>query len=144
MDIYWDRNEYAYIAKEKLSNGQTLFIMFQEMDDTKLDFLNYNVVLGVYSKRKHANENEVNARITGKAPWETVIKGVKMFDALEEYVIQECQRKHLGTAIYVHWLDNRRRDAYYSVLSKRGYSYGMAYGEKHLIKRVPAHTRTGE
>ncbi len=141
-EVYWDRDEYAYVLKEKLSNGQTIFLMFQELDDTDLDYVNYNVVIGVYSKRKHANMNEENKRITGKSPWETAIKAVKMFDKIEQTVIQENLDYGKGVAIFVHWVDNRRRDAYYSVLSKRGYKYGMAFGEKHLIKRVRPHTRT--
>ena len=63
MNIYWDSEQYAYAIKEKLSNGQTLFMMFQELEDTKLDYINYNVVVGVYNKRKHANRNEDEKRI---------------------------------------------------------------------------------
>ena len=140
MDILWDREEYAYIAKEKLSNGQTLFMMFQELEDTKLDYLNYNVVVGVYTKRKSAGYNEENALITGHSPWESAIKGIKMFDEMEKHVIQEAQEEGKGINIYVHWVNNRRRDAYYKVLSKRGYSYCMFEGIKHLVKRIPPPT----
>lgn len=141
MDICWDRDEYAYIAKKKLSNGQTLFMMFQEMEDTKLNYRNYNVVVGVYTKRKSAGYNEENALITGHSPWESAIKGIRMFDEMEKYVIQDIQDEGKGINIYVHWVSNRRRDAYYKVLSKRGYSYCMFEGIKHLVKRIPPPTR---
>ena len=141
MDICWDRDEYAYVAKEKLSNGQTLFMMFQEMEDTKLNYRNYNVVVGVYTKRKSAGYNEENALITGHSPWESAIKGIRMFDEMEKYVIQDIQDEGKGINIYVHWVSNRRRDAYYKVLSKRGYSYCMFEGIKHLVKRIPPPTR---
>ena len=141
MDIQWNKEEYAYIAKEKLSNGQTLFMMFQEMEDTKLNYRNYNVVVGVYTKRKSAGYNEENALITGHSPWESAIKGIRMFDEMEKYVIQDIQDEGKGINIYVHWVSNRRRDAYYKVLSKRGYSYCMFEGIKHLVKRIPPPTR---
>ena len=39
--------------------------------------------------------------------------------------------------IYCHWVDNRRRDAYYRILSKYGYKYGNVPNEtcKVIMKK---------
>ena len=135
-EVYWDKDEYAYVIKEKLSNRQTVFIMFQELEESNSTIIYYNVALGIYNKRKHIDRNEDEKRITGTASWSNAIKIIKMFDKIEQYVVEENKYRGFGTIILVHWVDNRRRDAYYSVLKKRGYSYGMAFGKKHLIKKI--------
>lgn len=133
-------DQRCYEIKEKLLNGQTLFIQFQEMEDSK-DCRNYNICLGIYNKRKHAVRNEEEVRITGKSPFLNVYKAIKMFDEIEQYVLDECREREENVRFWVGWVDNRRRDAYYKVLSKRGYDYQTMWGKKQLIKRVDyAHT----
>lgn len=92
MSVHWIRGERAYEIKEKLSNGQTIFIQFQELEDSK-DCKNYNICLGIYNKRKHAVVNEDECRITGEAPFLNVYKAIKMFDEIESYVIEDNVRR---------------------------------------------------
>lgn len=137
--VRWLRDQEAYEIKEKLPNGQTIFIQFQELDESK-DCENYNICLGVYNKRKHAGVNEDNCRITGRSPFLNVYKAIKMFDEIESFVIEDGSRRGANVRFIVNWVDNRRRDAYYKVLSKRGYDFEMFDGKKQLTKRVDCTT----
>ena len=59
-----------------------------------------------------------------------------MFDALEATVVKNAVRYKRDIYIYAHWEDNRRRDAYYKVLSKKGYRYGRApWTTKVIMKK---------
>jgi len=139
MSVHWIRGERAYEIKEKLSNGQTIFIQFQELEDSK-DCKNYNICLGIYNKRKHAVVNEDECRITGEAPFLNVYKAIKMFDEIESYVIEDNVRRGDNVRLIACWVDNRRRDAYFKVLSKRGYDFEIFWGKKQLVKRVECTT----
>ena len=117
--------------QEKIGN-QTFFLKMELYDET-LDTLYYNIHMGVYSKRKHAVENELNARMTGLNPIQVVIFARKAFVALEEYLVDKCINSH-NVHISCNWVDNRRRDAYYKFLSKRGYEYGRMDNRKIIYK----------
>lgn len=67
MEAYYDRDE-GYIVKEKMSNGQTFYMAFQDIDETP-DTIYWNIWLSIYSKRKHMKANENEVRITGKILW---------------------------------------------------------------------------
>ena len=59
-----------------------------------------------------------------------------MFDALEATVVEDAIANKRDVVIFCHWEDNRRRDAYYKVLSKKGYRYGNApWGQKVIMKK---------
>ena len=136
MVVRYDYATRSYEVKEKLSNGQTLLMLFQEMDDIKKNNeIYYNVVLGVYNKRKHAISNELNARITGENPMETVFQAVKAFKMLEKRVWRDAALKNKNVSVIVSWIDNRRRDAYYSYLSRQNFYFSQYCGKKVLIKR---------
>lgn len=78
MNVKYDYKNRTYYIKEKIYN-QTMVMQFEECDRS-LDMIYYNVVLGVYNKRKHAQKNEDSAIVTGKYPFETVAKAVKAFN----------------------------------------------------------------
>ena len=66
----------------------------------------------------------------------TISTAMKAFNMLETDAIQH----HCGTeniVIYCTWLDNRRRDAYYHFLSRKGYKYGFTPDEhkKCIMKK---------
>ena len=43
------------------------------------------------------------------------------------------QDNETDVVIYAHWVDNRRRDAYYRILKKYGYKYGYVPVEKTKV-----------
>lgn len=130
-----NQRERDYRVREKLSTGQTLELMFKCLEEHK-GTLYYNISLSVYSKRKHADKNEDEKKITGKNPLETALVGRRAFREVEEYIISECMAKGFNVVFEVFWTDSRRRDAYYRVLSKYGYHYGMRGNVKCLEKVV--------
>lgn len=131
----FQQNGRDYRVKEKLSTGQTLDMFFECIDEYK-GTLYYNISLSVYSKRKHAYKNEDEKKITGKNPVETVLAARRIFYEIEGCIIDDCKAEGLDVVFEVFWTDNRRRDAYYKVLSRDGYRYGMRGDVKCLEKRV--------
>ena len=91
MNVKYDYKNRIYYIKEKIHN-QTMIMQFEECDRS-FDMVYYNVVLGVYNKRKHAQKNEDNAIVTGKYPFETVAKAMRAFNLLEQEVIKENESK---------------------------------------------------
>lgn len=132
MNVKYDYQNRTYYIKEKIHN-QTIIMQFEECDRS-LDMTYYNVVLGVYNKRKHAQKNEDNAIVTGKYPFETVAKAVRAFNLLEQEVIKENKFYNRKIMIMISWVDNRRIDIYYKYLSKRGYKYEVVDGQKFICK----------
>lgn len=132
MNAKYDYKNRTYYIKEKIHN-QTMIMQLEECDRS-LDMIYYNVVLGVYNKRKHAQKNEDNAIVTGKYPFETVAKAVRAFNLLEQEVIKENKFYNRKTMIMISWVDNRRRDIYYKYLSRRGYKYEVVDGQKFICK----------
>lgn len=132
MNVKYDYKNRTYYIKEKIHN-QTMIMQFEECDRS-FDMIYYNVVLGVYNKRKHAQKNEDNAIVTGKYPFETVAKAVRAFNLLEQEVIKENKFYNRKIMIMISWVDNRRRNIYYKYLSKRGYKYEVVDGHKFICK----------
>ena len=132
MNVKYDYKNRTYYIKEKIHN-QTMIMQFEECDRS-LDMIYYNVVLGVYNKRKHAQKNEDNSIVTGKYPFETVAKAVRAFNLLEQKAIKENKFYNRKIMIMISWVDNRRRDIYYKYLSKRGYKYEVADRQKFICK----------
>lgn len=132
MNVKYDYKNRTYYIKEKIHN-QTMIMQFEECDRS-LDMVYYNVVLGVYNKRKHAQKNENNAIVTGKYPFETVANAVRAFNLLEQEVIKENKFYDKKVMIMISWVDNRRGDIYYKYLSKRGYKYEVVDGQKFICK----------
>ena len=133
MEAYYDRDT-GYIVKEKMSNGQTFYMAFEDLEETE-DTIYWNICLSVYSKRKHIEINENEVRITGKNPMESVVMALKAFKILEETILKRYPFH--TNIIYCTWVDNRRRNAYYKFLSKKGYEYGRLEGKKVIMKVFP-------
>ena len=123
-----------YYIEERIDN-QSLLMAFQEVNDGDVDdTIYFNVYLVISSKRKHRIQNESNKIITGKNPIQDVIIARKGFDAIESDILKDWSKKK-DIVIYCHWIDNRRRDAYYKILSKKGYTYQNINGKKVIAKR---------
>lgn len=133
--VHWDNeNDTAYI-KEKLDNGQTITLMFQEIDWND-DTVYFNVCLSLYSKRTQMAENERTVKTTGKNTFlNTLIWTKKAFAELERWTLSHFS--YVDIVIYVGWADRRRRDIYHHYLSKNGYIYGRDLdGAKILYKKI--------
>lgn len=139
MEIQWDSENEQYFIKQRLSSGQTMCMCFQ-LCENPVDTAKWNIALSIYNKRKHADRNVTNAIITGKNPLESFIVARKMFKKLECKVLTSYYGKYYDTIIYCCWVDNRRRDAYYKVLSRYGYDYGVLDGYKVIYKKFPKGT----
>ena len=130
MEVKFDFKEEEYYVEEKIEN-QTFRMAFQRtFKDNKKE--HYNIAMGIYSKRKHADKNEELALSTGENPMQSIVMAIKAFAMLEERIKERCENKQI--VVYCTWVDNRRRDAYYKFLSKKGYQYGNIGGKKCILK----------
>lgn len=130
--IYWDDDELSYIGRVKINN-QTVEICFDEIDSDDYTVW-FNISLTVYNKKKDVVKLHDKEIISGLYPFETVVAGIKLFNELETEVINSFN--YLNIIIYCQWYDNRRRDAYWKILSKKGYYWGRIDNQKVIMKRI--------
>jgi hypothetical protein len=130
VEVQYSRENESYFIKEKIDN-QTFFMEFQIYDETD-DTIYINICMGIYNKRKHVERNENEVRMTGLNPMKSVATAIRAFNLLEKEILKRrtSKRKHISCG----WVDNRRRDAYYKFLSKRGYQYGTIGRYKCIYK----------
>lgn len=134
MEAKWNPKNDEYFINVPIEN-QTLHMAF-EMDDWTMDTVYFNVYMTLYNKRTQIEENESQIKMTGYHPMQTVAAAIKAFKILERETLWGFNRNY-NVVIHCHWLDNRRRDAYYKFLSKRGYRYGKDPfdGNKWIFKK---------
>lgn len=115
--------------------NQTLHMSFQLLDNEQIiqNTKYFNIWISLYTKRKDMQRNENLHIATGLNPIQTVIVARNCFEALQEAVLKTITREKKDIVIYCHWVDNRRRDAYYRVLSKYGYRYGNIPSEPNKV-----------
>ena len=107
----------------------------------------WNVALSIYDKRKDMYSNMYKKIITGKNPIATVLNAREMFNEVEKYVIsyELTNGNYDELTIFCTWVDNRRRDVYYKVLSRLGYDWGrLPSGEKCIMKTYLLEEETNE
>lgn len=131
----------VFYVKERIGT-QTFYMEFSVCDETA-DTVYINVCVALYNKRTQAALNERNKVITGKDPIKTVSVGMKAYSMLEKEVL-ECYIHQKNVCFMVWWTDNRRREAYSKVLSKKGYVVGYMCGGKCLHKMVRKSMRQPE
>ena len=142
IEPVFDFTEKTWYMKQKMDNGQTIYMGFQLSDITRHAHY-WNIILCVYTKRRNIGRIFDEKQITGKNPIATVHAARSMFYLLERKVEFLGNRK-VDNIIYCTWLDNRRRDAYYRFLHRRGYEYGMLFGQKVIYKVFPSERSTGQ
>lgn len=140
--VSWNRDESAYeleMQYQEDDNLQTIWMQFGEITDPSMNDYSsswWNIALSIFNKRKDMYDNMDKKLSTGKDLIRNFIIVRKMFDALEATVVEDAIANKRDVVIFCHWEDNRRRDAYYKVLSKKGYRYGNApWGQKVIMKK---------
>lgn len=132
MNVQWIDSENTYRIEEKLDNGQTFVMEFQEID-WNADTIYFNVYLAIYNKRTQATKDDQEAKTTGKNIFlKTWTFARQAFDLIEQELLREFNYID-NIVIYVSWSDNRRRDIYHHFLSKRGYRYGRDLDNKKVL-----------
>lgn len=135
--IWYNSQEDAY-ELEVIVGSQTIWMQFGLCWNESMSELSdgwFNVALSIYNKTKDMYTNMDKKISTGIDPVRNFIIARQMFDALEAVVVEEGVRQHKDVVIFCHWMDNRRRDAYYRVLSKKGYRYGNAPWKQKVIMK---------
>ena len=135
--IYYNSEEEAYELERQIGS-QTIWMQFGYYQHESMSDLNdgwVNVALSIYNKSKDIFTNMDKKLSTGIDPIRNFIVARKMFDALEAIVVKVAVMRHQDVVIFCHWEDNRRRDAYYKVLSKKGYKYGIAPWKQKVIMK---------
>lgn len=131
INVEWDLdNDECYVLIPIENQTLRMGIQLDEYTDTTIYG---NIYISLYNKRKHSAHNEDNIIMTGLNPFKTIYYGIKAFKLLEDAALQGYNDR-FKVVIYCSWVDNRRRDAYYKFLSKRGYRYDRLFGNKVIMK----------
>jgi hypothetical protein len=131
--VQWNDWDDEYFIDIPIGN-QTLHMAFQEYD-WNLDTVYFNVYMTLYNKKTQIQSNEDNIRSTGLNPLATYSVAMKAFKKLEAKTLAEFNDRY-DIVIFCTWLDRRRRDVYYKVLSRLGYRYGRNIdNEKCIYKK---------
>ena len=136
MAVEYRAEDDTYFERRKVGN-QTIELGMNYYDENIHDRKSWwNVYITVFNKRKDMYTNMDKKIITGKNPFATVVAAREMFSNVEAYLLDH-ELVHGGfdeVTIFCTWVDNRRRDAYYKVLSRMGYDWGRIDKEKCIMK----------
>lgn len=133
MEVQYNYINDEYFVEEKY-DGQIYHMSFYGGTNNKEDLAAFGVYLYITSKRKHEPNFENEIQETGKHPFYSVKWAIKAFNQLEQEVLNEELEKYKKVIIFVRWIDNRRRDAYYKILNRKGYEYNFYNGKKCIAK----------
>lgn len=136
MAVEYRAEDDTYFERRKVGN-QTIELGINYYDENIHDRKSWwNIYITIFNKRKDMYSNMDKKIITGKNPFATVVAAREMFSNVEAYLLDH-ELVHGGfdeVTIFCTWVDNRRRDAYYKVLSRMGYDWGRIGKEKCIMK----------
>ena len=136
MAVEYRAEDDTYYERCRIGN-QTIELGINYYDENIHDRKSWwNIYITIFNKRKDMYTNMDKKIITGKNPFATVIAAREMFSNVEAYLLDH-ELVHGGfdeITIFCTWVDNRRRDAYYRVLSHMGYEWGRIGKEKCIMK----------
>ena len=136
MAVEYRTEDDTYFERRKIGN-QTIELGINYYDENIHDRKSWwNIYITIFNKRKDMYSNMDKKVITGKNPFATVVAAREMFSNVEAYLLDH-ELVHGGfdeVTIFCTWVDNRRRDAYYRVLSRMGYDWGRIGKEKCIMK----------
>lgn len=134
MKVFYSYEDDTYYCREQIDNQTIELGMNCNYSSKGEDTTWWNIYISVHNKRKDMYDNMDKHIITGRNPFATFSKAREMFYELEAYVLQQellFRPKCNKVVFFCTWVDNRRRDAYYRVLSKMGYDWGLTPILKH-------------
>ena len=136
MAVEYRAEDDTYFERRKVGN-QTIELGINYYDENIHDRKRWWIIyITIFNKRKDMYSNMDKKVITGKNPFATVVAAREMFSNVEAYLLDH-ELVHGGfdeITIFCTWVDNRRRDAYYKVLSRMGYDWGRIGKEKCIMK----------
>lgn len=136
MAVEYRAEDDTYFERRKVGN-QTIELGINYYDENIHDRKSWwNIYITIFNKRKDMYSNMDKKVITGKNPFATVVAAREMFSNVEAYLLDH-ELVHGGfdeVTIFCTWVDNRRRNAYYKVLSRMGYDWGRIDKEKCIMK----------
>ena len=138
MGVIYDKESETFYERREVE-GQTVELGMNLADWDYNHKAWYNIYITVYNKRKDAFVNMDRKVITGKNPFATFAEARDMFKDVEAAVLRHelVEGDAEEVIIFCTWVDNRRRDAYYRVLSRYGYDWGITLHMKQkCIRKV--------
>lgn len=134
MPVVYREEDDTYYERQKVGN-QTIELGMnfhdQNLHDRKAYF---NVYISIFNKRKDKYSNMDKKAITGTNPIANVLTAREMFKRVEQYLLTKEFQYWDEITIFCTWVNNRRRDAYYKVLSRWGYDWGVVDGQKCIMR----------
>lgn len=136
-EVIYREDDDTYYQRRKVGN-QTIELGINFYTDNEHDRKSWwNIYITIFNKRKDMYSNMDKKIITGKNPIVTALTAREMFSKVEKCVIDNelTNSSYDEITIFCTWVDNRRRDVYYKVLSRLGYDWGrLPSGEKCIMK----------
>lgn len=134
MAVFYREEDDTYYERRKVGN-QTIELGMNYYDENIHDRKGwFNVYITIFNKRKDMYSNMDKKVITGKDPIRNVLAAREMFYNVEAYLLSKELGNFDEITIFCTWVNNRRRDAYYRVLSHMRYDWGTVNGEKCIMK----------
>ena len=134
MPVIYRKEDDTYYERQKVGN-QTIELGMnfhnQNLHDRKAYF---NVYITIFNKRKDMYSNMDKKAITGTNPIANALTAREMFKRVEQYLLVKEFKYWDEITIFCTWVNNRRRDAYYKVLSRWGYDWGVVDGQKCIMR----------
>lgn len=141
MEVIYREEDDTYYQRRKVGN-QTIELGINFYTDNEHDRKSWwNIYVTIFNKRKDMYTNMDKKIITGKNPIATALTAREMFYDVEKCVIDKelINGDYDEITIFCTWINNRRRDTYYKVLSRLGYDWGkLPNGEKCIMKTYVA------
>ena len=137
MEVIYREEDETYYQRRKVGN-QTIELGINFYTNNEHDRKSWwNIYITIFNKRKDMYKNMDKKVITGKNPIATALTAREMFYEIEKYVVDKelINGDYDEITIFCTWVNNRRRDTYYKVLSRLGYDWGkLPNGEKCIMK----------
>ena len=136
MAVEYREEDDTYFERRRIGN-QTIELGMNYYMENEHDRKSWwNVYITIFNKRKDMYTNMDKKAITGKNPIANFLAAREMFYDVEAYLLDHelVNGGFDEVTIFCTWVNNRRRDAYYKVLSRMGYDWGTIDGEKCIMK----------
>lgn len=140
-DTFIENKIFINVAYKTKIEKQTLLIEFSGYPSADGTYINWNVFIVVYTKRKEIDNHFQKS--TGNIGLKGLFMAKEILHQFEDYLRDHYWRENHN--ILVGWDDNRRRNIYERGLRNLGYKFGMIKMDstdprepykKYLIKHI--------